>query len=340
MNARAIASGFSGGRRGARRFGRTGRRRYSGARRSFRRGRSYKRRRTMPFGKRVKRQAVRAGMGSKKQYGSICRDLGTMFPECLSVKVYYHFQHPIQRTGSTATTFASYDCRINCYPYLPAVNLRGAATTHLTGYTAVESTSAMGWTRLVGLAAEGASAMYREALVVSMAHDLRLEFFPYQDGTVTTSPSQKQLQPMRHFYHMYDTAGAAQTAVTDQASSDLYAEQPDVKMKLTGGLNYGWPGGATVGTGQVLLPSTRVRWRGNIWPHKVQEIPLDSYIGDKANWGSKTTLPAQYATLQFSGAIAGTTAAGTTQEGPVVTGLVTGSLCFTMLLKTPLVAVT
>lgn len=337
VNLRGAASMF--GRNRMRRRGAGGRRRYSGKRRGYRRVRGYKRRK-MPFGKRVKRQAVRAGFRSNKQYGSICRDLGTMFPECLSVKLYLHFQHPIQRAAGTAETFAAYDQYLRCYPYKPILNWNSnASSTAITNYTDIAAVSPMGWTRLIG--SSGASAMYKECLVVSMAHDLRIDFQTAVTWTLSDAATDKIIAPARHFYHLFDTGGVAQTAPTTQALSDTYAQQPDVKMKVTSGQNQGNAGSAdtTNNATMVVSPGRQVRWRGSIWPHKVQEIPLETYIGDKANWGTSTTLPSQYATLQFSGAMAGLTDSNTTTYGPTIRGLCTGSLCFTVLLKTPLAAV-
>lgn len=339
LNTRAIAAGFSSAPR-RRRFGAGGRRRYSSARRGYRRVRGYKRRK-MPFGKKVKRQAVRAGMRSSKQYGSICRDLGTMFPECLSVKIYLHFQHPLQRLGDVQENFTAYDQYIRCYPYHPLVNWNSnAASTALTGYTDIAAVDAMGFNRLCGTS--GASAMYRECLVVSLAHDIKLDLNDNSDLSLSDAATNKPIPPARHFYHVFDTQGSAQTPPNTQAKSDTYAQQPDVKMKVTGSHNLGWATSAdtTNNSTLVVLPGHRVRWRGAIWPHKAQEIPLDTYIGDKANWGDSTNLPSNYVTLQLSGAMAGLTTASACQSGTTMRGIVTGSLCFTCLMKTPIAGVT
>lgn len=291
----------------------------------------------MPFGKRVKRQAVRAGMRSNKQYGSICRDLGTMFPECLSVKIYLHFQHPIQRAAGTAETFAAYDQYIRCYPYHALLFWNSNTTSSaVAGYTDIATVSPMGWTRMIGTS--GATAMYKECLVVSMAHDLRVDFNTANTWNLGDVATDKIIPPMRHFFHSFDTGGVAMTAPTTQALSDAYAQQPDVRMKVACGQNQGQAGSADTSNTATMVyqPAKCVRWRGSVWPHKIQEIPLETYIGDKANWGTGTTLPAQYATLQLSGALAGLTDSNTTTTGPTVRALVTGSLCFTVLFKTPL----
>lgn len=332
-----------GGGGARRRFSRGGRRRYSGARRGYRRGRSYKRRK-VSFGKRVKRQAVRAGMRSSKQYGSICKDLGTMFPECLSVKIFMHFQHPVIRTGSTEENFCSYNHFIRCYPYRPCAQYNDAdpgstPITPVTGYSDLKTNSPMGWSRLIGTS--GASSMYQECLVVSMAHDIKLDFNDNADFALSDAATNKIMPPVRHFYHVFDTQGSAQTAPTTQATSDTYAQQPDVKMKVTGSHNLAWATSADTTNNSTLtvLPGNRLRWRGSIWPHKAQEIPLDTYIGDKANWGDSTNRPTNFATLQFSGALAGVTAAGTSTAGTTIRGIATVSLCFTCLMKTPLAGV-
>lgn len=259
------------------------------------------------------RTAVRAGRGTRSKVANLCRDLGTLYPDCLTVKMFYRGAFVMSAPGT------DYTRSIPMYPLLPCTSF-GA----VSGYTNGSATSALGFTRLVGTASP---AFYKEALTVCVAYKINIMNVPHI--STATGATTYNWNPWRHYLHFYDNDGAAQTAATTQALSDQFAMQPDVRTKVQSVQ-------ATMtnitAAGSNFLTGSRVVWKGVVWPHKVQEIPFSTYLGDKPNWGSSSAAPTQFAAIQIAGAAYNPDTAST----QLTLTYFDVDLCYTMMLKTPI----
>lgn len=235
-----------------------------------------------------------------------------MYPECLTVKLFQNAQYLAQNGPHTSSSFNQYNETIRLIPYRPFMNFPNVAT-----FSSVNSLP-LGIDRFLGIATP---AMYKECIVISVAYDVQLDFSPAL-GAINAQGASYAWQPLRHMLHPYDTVGGALTSPTTQVCnvsasgligswlqvlSDQFANQPDVKVVRTLGTTAGNPASAAETNVSSMGPvrAQRVRWTGVIWPHKIQEIPFETYLGDKANYSTGAagaTIPTQYTGLQFAGA--------------------------------------
>lgn len=265
-----------------------------------------------------------------------------MYPECLTVKLFQNCQYQARDVAHATSQFTAYNETLRLVPYRPCVNFPSVANFSSVNASPlgidrcrVLIVAADSYCRFLGIATP---AMYREAIVISVAYDVQLDFEPYL-GDLSASATAYAWQPMRHFFHPYDLVGSALAAPTTQVLSDQMANQPDVKQVRTTGYAAGNPTPTATGpfvTTMGPVKSQRVRWTGVIWPHKVQEIPFETYLGDKGNYSTGAagaTLPTQYAALQFAGSTVRPDDAVPANAN--YTGTWTIRLAWSIMLKTP-----
>lgn len=92
-----------------------------------------------------------------------------MYPECLTVKLFQNAQYSAQDVAHSSSYFTSYNETIRLVPYRPFLNFPSVAN-----FSSVNSLP-LGIDRFLGIATP---AMYKEAIVISVAYDIQLDFFP------------------------------------------------------------------------------------------------------------------------------------------------------------------
>jgi hypothetical protein len=231
---------------------------------------------------------------------SVCKDLGTMFPECMLVKFTNVASWVVRDTLTTAQYYNGY---LLMYPYQGLAQMTRTSGSVLTN-------DPMGWTKMVGDAAPG---LYKRCCVVSarysvIIHPLLTSQITSAAGTGTT------IQDITHFKHSFSSSTTFEPAPVSLAALDLSLAQPDVYHKKTrtpSVIHYDYDAGGPV-MASINLPA--VSWHGTYWPHKELSQPYTDYVGDATNYGTVSTAPSKVTYLQFAGAHGDPAAASTAQS--------------------------
>lgn len=312
-------------------YGRYRRRHYG-----VRRGYGIRRRGRMSFGrKRAKLNVVRrkliggAVRAATQQTTStpMCRDLGNLWPGCVTVKLKMHFASPLTSSAGAIAAGYNYQHQIVCYPYRPLSAGFGA----ITGYTDGSNKGAGGWARLIS-AASGVGP-YSECCVLKMQYNLRYDTQVSMANQGTTNAAVHVSLPWTHYVRVYDSTSSMLTAPTTQAQlDDNISSAGKVYYKEAGKPQTVEQSTITAGNNAIVQEGSVTRFKGTVWPHKALDYPFDQYVSQANSFGTNNSNPAEYALLELGG-FANRTA--TTATAPTDIVVIRGMLVFTCLFKEP-----
>lgn len=217
--------------------------------------------------------AVKNSTSSKKQYGWIVRDLGTLYPDVLAVKLF------MSKSSSNATT--------NYYQaFIGSSASRMISMSSVTDFSTIGAGQyPLGFTRCCG-----PSGIYSQYLVLSIAYDVRISLHPdfsdLPEGTAGTG-YERQFPPWLHMsiQESHAVSNYVQSNST-QDSVDNIRCQPSMHKQWTPG----WANGITTAAastpvaGYTEAEPRSLRWRGVMWPHRVKKQPFTAYLGAADSW--------------------------------------------------------
>lgn len=267
------------------------RRRYSGRRRTYR---SYRRKRSrLSFDQRMTMVAVKNATSSKRQYGWIARDLGSLVPEVLAVKL---FQSAVIRFNPTNAFHVSLyfgSCKDTIRPFSSGLVDTGYSGITVGGsYNSVTATP-IGFDRLCG--SSGSTSMYRVHMPISMSYDIRVAVYPNAaqlPEAKTETGFQRDFPPWEHL--CWHRPSRLIGDPVSQDTADINRCQPGARKQYSSSWSCGiHPGDPTSSVAAyVPIPSHGCRWRGVAWAHSVMSRPFTQYLGDSSNWYEYDGAPA------------------------------------------------
>lgn len=295
----------------SRRYGGTGfrprrRRIYRRSRRPTYRRSNYKRR--------LVGGAVRAARTNYTGVG-MCRDLGTIWPNCLIVKLRSHWRVGVMPNGPAMTDATDqgywYDGGWACYPAFgttcgplvqttySGIAMGGSAT--VTGFTPV-SAQALGIDKLLAEAKASPSAPYSRCCVLSVAVK-QTHSYNHTFGSIAAATQSRPIVPdSEHVLHMMNNQDVPINSPTTQANMDSAWNQPDVKRKkllskaMTVSLNTDTPV-----NNMVVLPTVNHVWKYKVWPHKLLDKTFTDYVSEDTSFGTDTAFPSRLCGVQYVG---------------------------------------
>lgn len=281
----------------------------------------------------VVRGAQRAALNNTTSQ-PMCRDLGTLWPGCITVKLKKHFFIPLTSSGGALSSSAGYIQYFNCYPYQPF----SPYPTDVSGFT-VKTTNAVGWNRLITTASNTASTtggIYLRCCVLKMQYSIVMDIIPGVTAAAlgTNTGPNVLIAPSTHYVRPYDNTGINQQSPSTQAAID---------QNIAGGDMIRWkelPARNIVINATTAAPAQGplslsdppvVRWRGTVYPHKVLDLPFDQYVANETSFGGAASLPSDYANLELGGFSNDTVSPTVNTAG--LTVYARGQLTFTCLFK-------
>lgn len=294
------------------------RRRYSSRRRTYR---SYRRKRSrLSLDERMRIVAVKNATSSRRQYGWIARDLGHLLPDCLSVKLFQKFymdevgRPDISNDNGGQNWYQNY---IVCYPAAPFASWNSGTFFATVASGSTVGSVPLGWSRLVG---SSSSSLYRRALCISVAVDIRVTTVPlFHNLNVPGVVGLERLYPPWRHFLTSRTNGSGDPLLMNPASNlnltqdtfDNVMAQPETRVQHSIALAHGSYNQLTaeVAVNEAswnTVPCRPTRWRTVVWPHRVLGKPFSQYLGDHSNcWGTGLANPTESVVLWIGGAAAG-----------------------------------
>lgn len=262
------------------------RRRYSGRRRTYR---NYRRKRSrLSLDQRMTMIAVKNATSSKRQYGWIARDLGTLFPEVLAVKL---FQSAVLRWNNVN----DFEVAVRMTPFRSIVVSTGGLVT--SGYSSLTSSGGftfvsavpIGFSRVCGTSPT--QSIYAKHKCLSVAYDIRCCVYPNAaqlPEAKTDTGFERQFPPWEHNMFVRPSFGLNNPTTQDEA--DVIRSQPSVRKQFTNGWSNAIHPGDPASSVAAYVPMEPrfVRWRGVSWAHTTMSVPFTQYLGDNSTWYGST----------------------------------------------------
>lgn len=265
---------------------------------------------------------------------AICKDLGSVTPNCMVAKVRLHFL-----TGATGGAVTSLNGTITgdkrtllSINFVPFHGDCLNQTTPDTGYTA-NNVDAVGMSRLLGSA--GGTAFYSRCAVLRVQGSLVVSGWA-DSSSAAVAPTPGIAGHI--LWRMHDNTEGGLTSTVTQAAADVQFAQPNTRRRMFQiGYSSVYDVSGTPAFQHVPLPSpVRCRIRVDSWIHQILDMNFASYVSDASSFGSSSASPANYAMMDIS------TFFNSLNGGNVVPNRmhVQGDLTFTCLFKDPLATIT
>lgn len=277
-----------------------------------------------------------------KRFQRLCTDIGTLFPNSMVVtfKFPFRIQPEFSKTdlslpyngGASNNWWTYYNQTYTMYPYQPLALFSNASANAPVD---APSSSPVGWTRLMGAAGAGTSALYQHCCVLKAEYQVQISLVCLVGATGTLAANiPVGTVPGCHLHlrsHQTETSPVILDTLahleTQRASVNCLGE------KLVGApQGYGnYISGAS--TNMVLpLPGQTIKWKGVCYPHLDAKQTFRDYVSDSKSYGTSTGLPTQYSYRFCQGQmpdVTNTTSAGFAPNYGIVHGIIE----FTCLLK-------
>jgi len=276
--------------------------------------------------KKVVGTAIRAAT-NRYTTPQMCKDLGTLWPGCITVKLKQHFNQPLNTSAGSIVPSANYQAYIDVYPYQPFVNFGST----VTGYTSVIHQPA-GINRLINTSGTANTGIYTRMCCLRCDFDYMLDIHGYTVGPPMSNGSApyQTLPQSTHYVRQFDNSTALGTKATTQAILDVVCEQGSgVQYREMAVGPSMLNATATVGNTTVVAGCNKSqRWKYSVFPHKLLDLPFDQYVANETSFGSATALPSDYAKVEIGGFVNNTINNGTANLLQFMRGTATWTVLF------------